>query len=77
MYNSPLITMTRQLIYYLASPVPAPPGRGFDRWFVLLDKAGVANGTLVLLIGLEAVSFIFFSRWLLDILRATATNDRM
>ena len=74
---SPLITMTRQLIYYLASPVPAPPGRGFDRWFVLLDKAGVANGTLVLLIGLEAVSFIFFSRWLLDILRATATNDRM
>ena len=42
---SPLITMSRQLIHYIMSPVPAPPGRGFDRWFVFLSKAGVSRCT--------------------------------
>lgn len=68
-YN-PLVTMTRQLVHYIASPVPAPPGLGFDRWFVFFYKAGVPDGTINLLMGVEIVSFIFFSKWLYDLLRA-------
>jgi hypothetical protein len=67
---APLITMSRQLIHYLASPVPAPPGRGFDRWFVFLHKAGVSNGTVGAFLALEVVGFIFFAKWLMQTLRA-------
>jgi hypothetical protein len=67
---APLITMSRQLIHYLASPVPAPAGRGFDRWFVFLHKAGVSNSTVGVFLALEVVGFIFFAKWLMETLRA-------
>jgi hypothetical protein len=31
---------------YVTSPVAASIGNGFDRWWLLLAKAGVAHGTL-------------------------------
>jgi hypothetical protein len=34
------------LVQYLSTSRPAPLGLGFDRWFVFLAKAGVAEGTL-------------------------------
>jgi hypothetical protein len=67
---APLITMSRQLIHYLASPVSAPPGRGFDRWFVFLHKAGVSKGTMGVFLALEFVSFVYFAWRLMETLRA-------
>jgi len=67
---APLITMSRQLIHYLASPVSAPAGRGFDRWFVFLHKAGVSNGAVGAFLALEVVGFFFFAKWLMETLRA-------
>jgi hypothetical protein len=58
---SPLITMTRQLIHYITSPVPAPAGRGFDRWFVFLSKAGVSHGTVAVFLAAELVGLVFFA----------------
>lgn len=66
---SPLITMTRQLIHYIVSPLPAPPGRGFDRWFVFLSKAGVSDGTIAVILIVEFFSFIYFAGLLVRILR--------
>jgi hypothetical protein len=71
---SPMITMTKQLIHYLASPVPAPPGRGFDRWFVFLEKAGVPGPTVNIVLYPLIVSFIFFSKWLFDQMRQKPVN---
>jgi hypothetical protein len=69
---APLITMTRQLIHYIASPVPAPPGRGFDRWFVFMHKAGVSNGTIAVFLAVEFFSFVYFAVWLMKTLRGKA-----
>lgn len=66
---SPLITMSRQLIHYIFSPVPAPPGRGFDRWFVFLSKAGVSNGTIAVVLIVELLSFVYFAALLMKLLR--------
>jgi hypothetical protein len=71
---SPMVTMTRQLIHYLASPIPAPPGRGFDRWFVFLERAGVPSPTINLLLYPLIISFIFFSKWLFTLMREKAAN---
>jgi hypothetical protein len=57
---SPLVSMSRQLIHYMTSSAPAPAGLGFDRWFVFLHKAGVANGTIAGSLALELVGFVFF-----------------
>jgi hypothetical protein len=56
---SPLVSMSRQLIHYMTSSAPAPAGLGFDRWFVFLHKAGVANGTIAGFLALEIVGFLF------------------
>jgi hypothetical protein len=66
---APLITMSRQLIHYIASPVPAPAGRGFDRWFVFLHKAGVSNGTIAVFLAVEFFSFVYFAVWLMKTVR--------
>jgi hypothetical protein len=66
---SPLITMSRQLIHYMMSPVPAPPGRGFDRWFVFLSKAGVSDHTIAVILVIEFFSFVYFTSCLVKILR--------
>jgi hypothetical protein len=54
---SPLPRMSRRLYYYLTSPTPAPVGRGFDRWFVLLSKLGVPRGTVAAIFVLEFAGF--------------------
>jgi len=43
---SPVWRQARFAWYYGTSPVAAPLGRGFDRWWLMLGKAGVAHGTL-------------------------------
>lgn len=43
---APVWRQTRMLWHYATSPVAAPIGRGFDRWWLLLAKAGVSQGTL-------------------------------
>lgn len=43
---SPVWRQIRFARYYATSPVPAPLGRGFDRWWLMLGKAGVSHGTL-------------------------------
>jgi hypothetical protein len=63
---APLISMTRQFIHYVKSPIPAPPGLGFDRWFVLMYKAGVSNGTIAVSLAIELISFAYFAAWLLE-----------
>jgi hypothetical protein len=68
---APLVTMTRQLLYYIASPVPAPPGRGFDRWFVFLDKAGVSQVTIGFFLAVELLSFVYFAIWLVEVVQKT------
>jgi hypothetical protein len=40
------------LMQYLNTTQPAPLGRGFDRWFVFLAKAGIPEGTIL---GIAAV----------------------
>lgn len=62
---SPLVSMSRQLIHYIASPAPAPAGLGFDRWFVFLHKAGVANGTVAGFLAVEVAGFLLFGTLLL------------
>jgi hypothetical protein len=71
---APLVTMSRQLIHYLTSPVSAPLGRGFDRWFVFLSKAGVSKGTIAAVLALELIGFGFFSTWLVKTLRSKAAS---
>jgi hypothetical protein len=43
---APVWRQARFLWYYAKSPVAAPLGRGFDRWWLILGKAGVSHGTL-------------------------------
>jgi hypothetical protein len=43
---APVWRQWRFLWYYAKSPVAAPIGRGFDRWWLMLGKAGVSHGTL-------------------------------
>jgi len=72
---APLITMSHQLLHYMMSPVPAPPGRGFDRWFVFLSKAGVSNGTIAVTLIVELFSFIYFASWLMKLLRSKGVGS--
>ncbi len=73
---APLITMSRQLLHYIASPVPAPPGRGFDRWFVFLDKAGVSHLTIGFFLAVELCSFVYFGIWLIEIVLKNPTSAK-
>jgi hypothetical protein len=68
---TPLASQAQLLFGYLASPEPAPIGRGFDRWFVFLAKGGVSRATLA---GISAVLFAGFvvSAWRL---RVAARGD--
>jgi len=49
------IAMHIHLLAYYATSAAAPIGRGFDKWWVFLSKAGVSTGTLL---GLAGVIFI-------------------
>lgn len=43
---SPVWRQTQLALDYAMSPAAAPMGRGFDRWWLLLAKAGVSHQTL-------------------------------
>ncbi len=43
---SPVWRQIRFAWYYANSPAVPPLGRGFDRWWLMLGKAGVSHGTL-------------------------------
>ena len=61
---SPVWVQARLLWHYAMSPAAAPIGRGFDRWWLLLAKAGVAPSTLWA-IGLMEVAGAALSGWML------------
>ena len=67
MSYSPLVSQTQLALFYAESNAPAPIGRGFDRWFVFLGKAGVARGTILTLLALELVGLVLFT-WQLEAL---------
>lgn len=73
---SPLVSMSRKLLHYAASPVPAPIGRGFDRWFVFLAKAGVSRGTIAGGVLLQLSGLLFFGWRLRQALPPPAAHDR-
>jgi len=56
---SPIPRMSKQLFFYVTSPSPAPLGRGFDRWFVFLAKAGVQRGTIATILICEIAGLAF------------------
>lgn len=58
---APIPGMARQLFHYAASDTPAPLGKGFDRWFVFLAKAGVSRGMIAAALALELAAFLFFA----------------
>jgi len=68
-YN-PVVTMTRQLIHYIGSRANAPLGRGFDRWFAFLSKAGVSRGAIAVLVAAELAGFAVFAYWLVRAVRS-------
>jgi hypothetical protein len=56
---SPIPRMSKQLYFYATSTSPAPLGRGYDRWFVFLSKAGVKHGTIAAILICEIAGFAF------------------
>jgi hypothetical protein len=50
---APLISQTSLWMHYAFSSAPAPIGRGFDRWFVFLAKAGISRTLIVAGVSLE------------------------
>jgi hypothetical protein len=72
---SPLPRMSRRLFYYLTSPTPAAIGRGFDRWFVFLSKAGVPVGPVGAILLIELTGFAVCA-WQLKRALATRAPER-
>jgi hypothetical protein len=56
---SPFGSMIKRFWHYATMDGPAPLGRGFDRWFVFLPKAGVAHGLIVAGILIEAAGLAY------------------
>jgi hypothetical protein len=61
---APLLSQCRLLLHYAHQPGPAPLGRGFDRWYLFLSKAGVAHSTVWVVLGLQLAG-ILISGWAL------------
>jgi hypothetical protein len=61
MSYAPLISQTQLLFHYLAEAGPAPLGRGFDRWFVFLSKAGVARATVAVVACIQLAAAFYFA----------------
>jgi hypothetical protein len=61
MSYAPLISQTSLALFYAESKAPAPIGRGFDRWFIFLRKAGVARGTILGILIFELAGLVFFT----------------
>jgi hypothetical protein len=61
MSYAPLFSQAQLFLRYLTQSGPAPIGRGFDRWFVFLSKAGISPVTVWTVLGLELLAVVFFS----------------
>jgi hypothetical protein len=59
MSYAPLLSQTQLWLHYAASLAAAPIGRGFDRWFVFLGKAGISRGTILAGVLLEVSGLMF------------------
>jgi hypothetical protein len=64
MEYAPLVSQSRRLLHYVTSDVPAPIGRGFDRWFVFLAKGGVSHVTIAAGLLFQILGFLLLV-WLL------------
>jgi hypothetical protein len=62
--HSPLTRQFALLLDHAAGVLPAPLGLGYDRWFVFLSKAGVANITLVTIAALLFAEMCLSVFWL-------------
>jgi hypothetical protein len=60
---SPIAMHIHLLVHYATSGA-APIGRGFDKWWVFLSKAGVSTGALAYLAGALFISAVVSSWWL-------------
>ena len=63
---SPITRQTSLFFRYLTAPGPAPIGQGFDRWWIILSKAGISSGTLwtigsIEIAGLAIATWFLFS----------------
>jgi hypothetical protein len=58
---SPLPSMALRFWRDAVSPVPLPIGRGFDRWFVFLGKAGVPRTVIAAGIAFELAGLVYFA----------------
>jgi len=74
MEYSPLVTMSRQLWHYVTASQSAAVGRGFDRWFVFLSKAGVARGTILTVVLIEFIGFLLFTIYLVKTMNAQSST---
>jgi len=74
MSYDPLVSQSARLLHYLSSGTPAPIGRGFDRWFVFLSKAGVARATIVTGLLFEIACAVLFALRLRSAIRALSRN---
>jgi hypothetical protein len=56
---SPLGSQSELLVHYITTVAPAPIGRGFDRWFVFLGKAGVSHAMIAGMLLLECLGTVW------------------
>jgi hypothetical protein len=56
---APLISQTKLWMHYAFSPAPAAIGRGFDRWFLFLAKAGISRAIIALGLFFEIAGLLF------------------
>ena len=56
---APLVSQTKLWMHYAFSPAPAAIGRGFDRWFLFLAKAGISRAIIALGLFLEIAGLLF------------------
>jgi len=56
---APLISQTKLWVHYAFSSAPAAIGRGFDRWFLFLAKAGISRAIIALGLFLEIAGLLF------------------
>jgi hypothetical protein len=60
---SPIPVHIHLLLHYATSE-SAPIGRGFDKWWIFLSKAGVSNSAIVILAGVLLAGLVV-SGWFL------------
>jgi hypothetical protein len=66
---SPLTRQTTLFFHYLTTPGPAPLGKGFDRWWIILSKVGISPGTLWTIGLVEFAGLVLAAWWLFSALQ--------